>query len=138
MPFGHTLGFTHLPLEYYPILVAMVVAYLVLVEQAKGVFYRRRPIGAPIAVRRSRHERRVHRRAARFSRPRSPARDTRFDRRPATREEASCSTIERAPLSDHELARIDAYWRAANYLTVGQIYLLDNALLQRRARSRPT
>jgi xylulose-5-phosphate/fructose-6-phosphate phosphoketolase len=35
------------------------------------------------------------------------------------------------PLTDQELARIDAYWRAANYLTVGQIYLLDNALLGR-------
>ena len=35
------------------------------------------------------------------------------------------------PLSDDELRRIDAYWRAANYLTVGQIYLLDNALLRR-------
>ncbi len=34
------------------------------------------------------------------------------------------------PLSDGELARIDAYWRAANYLTVGQIYLLDNPLLR--------
>ena len=41
-------------------------------------------------------------------------------------------TIDRAPLSDAELARLDAYWRAANYLTVGQIYLLDNALLRRR------
>ncbi|MDQ1449726.1 MAG: xylulose-5-phosphate/fructose-6-phosphate phosphoketolase, partial [Actinomycetota bacterium] len=30
------------------------------------------------------------------------------------------------------LACLDAYWRAANYLTVGQIYLLDNALLRRR------
>jgi xylulose-5-phosphate/fructose-6-phosphate phosphoketolase len=25
-----------------------------------------------------------------------------------------------------ELARLDAYWRAANYLSVGQIYLYDN------------
>src|SRR4051812_18020130 len=32
-------------------------------------------------------------------------------------------------LSDGELARLDAWWRAANYLTVGQIYLLDNPLL---------
>ena len=31
----------------------------------------------------------------------------------------------------HELALIDAYWRAANYLSVGQIYLLDNPLLRR-------
>ncbi len=36
-----------------------------------------------------------------------------------------------APLSAEELRRIDAYWRAANYLSVGQIYLLDNPLLRR-------
>ena len=34
------------------------------------------------------------------------------------------------PLSPDELDRIDAYWRAANYLSVGQIYLLDNPLLR--------
>ena len=34
-----------------------------------------------------------------------------------------------ATLSEQELADIDAYWRAANYLSVGQIYLLDNPLL---------
>ena len=33
------------------------------------------------------------------------------------------------PLSSDELRRIDAYWRAANYLSVGQIYLYDNPLL---------
>ncbi|MGD0372763.1 MAG: phosphoketolase family protein [Candidatus Dormibacteria bacterium] len=38
------------------------------------------------------------------------------------------------PLSDHDLALIDAYWRAANYLSVGQIYLLDNPLLRQRLR----
>jgi xylulose-5-phosphate/fructose-6-phosphate phosphoketolase len=38
------------------------------------------------------------------------------------------------PLSEGELARIDAYWRAANYLTVGQIYLLDNPLLREPLR----
>jgi xylulose-5-phosphate/fructose-6-phosphate phosphoketolase len=32
-------------------------------------------------------------------------------------------------LSSDELRRIDAYWRAANYLSVGQIYLYDNPLL---------
>src|SRR5690242_8768942 len=32
-------------------------------------------------------------------------------------------------LSRDELRRIDAYWRAANYLSVGQIYLFDNPLL---------
>ncbi|HYT14087.1 MAG TPA: phosphoketolase family protein [Candidatus Nitrosopolaris sp.] len=35
------------------------------------------------------------------------------------------------PFSGGELERIDAYWRAANYLSVGQIYLLDNPLLAR-------
>ena len=35
------------------------------------------------------------------------------------------------PLSQDELQLIDAYWRAANYLSVGQIYLLDNPLLER-------
>jgi len=35
-----------------------------------------------------------------------------------------------APLSDDEARQIDAYWRAANYLSVGQIYLLDNPLLR--------
>lgn len=33
-------------------------------------------------------------------------------------------------LSEKELKVIDAYWRAANYLSVGQIYLLDNPLLK--------
>src|SRR5678809_639533 len=35
-----------------------------------------------------------------------------------------------SPLSDKELALMDAYWRAANYLSVGQIYLYDNPLLK--------
>jgi len=34
------------------------------------------------------------------------------------------------PLSSDLLAKINAYWRAANYLSVGQIYLFDNALLK--------
>jgi xylulose-5-phosphate/fructose-6-phosphate phosphoketolase len=34
------------------------------------------------------------------------------------------------PLATEELRLIDAYWRAANYLSVGQIYLLDNPLLR--------
>jgi len=36
------------------------------------------------------------------------------------------------PLPPADLRLIDAWWRAANYLSVGQIYLLDNPLLQRR------
>jgi xylulose-5-phosphate/fructose-6-phosphate phosphoketolase len=34
------------------------------------------------------------------------------------------------PLSSDLLRRMDAYWRAANYLSVGQIYLYDNPLLK--------
>lgn len=34
------------------------------------------------------------------------------------------------PLSDGELRKMQAYWSAANYLSVGQIYLLDNPLLR--------
>jgi xylulose-5-phosphate/fructose-6-phosphate phosphoketolase len=33
--------------------------------------------------------------------------------------------------SDEDLRLMDAWWRAANYLSVGQIYLLDNPLLER-------
>jgi xylulose-5-phosphate/fructose-6-phosphate phosphoketolase len=39
-----------------------------------------------------------------------------------------------APLSEGELQLIDAWWRAANYLSVGQIYLLDNPLLREPLR----
>src|SRR5947209_11734363 len=35
-----------------------------------------------------------------------------------------------APLSAEELRKINAYWRAANYLSVGQTYLFDNPLLR--------
>src|SRR5579884_1937123 len=34
------------------------------------------------------------------------------------------------PLSEEELRKLNAYWRALNYLAVGQIYLLDNPLLK--------
>jgi xylulose-5-phosphate/fructose-6-phosphate phosphoketolase len=37
--------------------------------------------------------------------------------------------MEQSPLSPEELRKINAYWRAANYLSVGQIYLYDNPLL---------
>lgn len=37
----------------------------------------------------------------------------------------------KTPLNEEELRNIDAYWRAANYLSVGQIYLRDNPLLRR-------
>jgi len=35
------------------------------------------------------------------------------------------------PLAPSELAGLDAYWRASNYLSVGQIYLFDNPLLKK-------
>ena len=38
------------------------------------------------------------------------------------------------PLAAEELRLIDAYWRAANYLAVGQVYLLDNPLLREPLR----
>jgi xylulose-5-phosphate/fructose-6-phosphate phosphoketolase len=38
------------------------------------------------------------------------------------------------PLTDEGLRLLDAYWRAANYLSVGQIYLLDNPLLREPLR----
>ena len=38
------------------------------------------------------------------------------------------------PLSREEQSALDAYWRAANYLSVGQIYLLDNPLLREPLR----
>ncbi len=39
--------------------------------------------------------------------------------------------IAKGPLNSELLQKIDAYWRAANYLSVGQIYLYDNPLLKR-------
>ena len=38
--------------------------------------------------------------------------------------------ISHLPLSQDELSKIHAYWRAANYLSVGQIYLYANPLLR--------
>ena len=39
------------------------------------------------------------------------------------------------PLSERELGLINAWWRAANYLSVGQIYLLENPLLREPLRA---
>ena len=41
------------------------------------------------------------------------------------------STVSEGPVSEEMLAKMDAWWRAANYLSVGQIYLKDNPLLDR-------
>ena len=40
----------------------------------------------------------------------------------------------KATLTEPQLRVLDAYWRAANYLTVGQIYLMGNALLREPLR----
>ena len=36
--------------------------------------------------------------------------------------------LEKQPLSQEMLEKMNAYWRAANYLSAGQLYLLDNPL----------
>jgi xylulose-5-phosphate/fructose-6-phosphate phosphoketolase len=38
-------------------------------------------------------------------------------------------SVSNQPLSPEELRKMNAYWRAANYLSVGQIYLYANPLL---------
>lgn len=40
------------------------------------------------------------------------------------------NNVSPTPLPAEELRRLDAYWRAANFLTVGQLYLRDNPLLR--------
>ncbi len=47
-------------------------------------------------------------------------------------ENVSLSTCE---ITSQELALVDRYWRAANYLSIGQIYLLDNPLLREPLRA---
>ena len=49
---------------------------------------------------------------------------------------ATANTDHRDLRGDAGMELVDAYWRAANYLSVGQIYLLDNPLLQRAAEAR--
>jgi len=50
--------------------------------------------------------------------------------RPEDANAASAIPLEQATLNSDELRKMDAYWRAANYLSVGQIYLYDNPLLR--------
>ena len=47
-----------------------------------------------------------------------------------TRRPRTTAGSDQGSLSASDLALIDAWWRAANYLSVGQIYLLDNPLLR--------
>ncbi len=49
----------------------------------------------------------------------------------ATTESNPIEVKSSGPLSPALLAKMNAYWRAANYLSVGQIYLKDNPLLER-------
>jgi Mg2+-importing ATPase len=66
-PVAHKLGFTTLPWQFYTALVVMTVAYLVLVEVTKKVFYAA-PMHTTGQRQRTRgREHRIHRRAARFS-----------------------------------------------------------------------
>jgi Mg2+-importing ATPase len=68
-PLAHSLGFTPLPWQFFTALAGLTVAYLVLVEVTKTVFYAE-PMGLADQPHRTRgHEHRVHRRAARFSHP---------------------------------------------------------------------
>ena len=47
------------------------------------------------------------------------------------RTKANSGNSTASPLSSEELRKMHAYWRATNYLSVGQIYLLDNPLLRK-------
>jgi P-type Mg2+ transporter len=68
-PVAHALGFASLPLEFFLILVALIAAYLILVEVVKARFYAHQD--RPQAARPThaeRHHRHIRRRAARFAR----------------------------------------------------------------------
>jgi len=68
-PLAPLLGFTALPLSFFAILVAMIAAYLALVEVTKAWFYRREAHPPrPPRSHRERHHLHIHRRAARFRR----------------------------------------------------------------------
>jgi hypothetical protein len=62
-PLAHKLGFTTLPWQFYTALVVMTVAYLVLVEVAKKVFYDAPMYAAGQRQRTRDREHRIHRRA---------------------------------------------------------------------------
>jgi P-type Mg2+ transporter len=66
-PLAKDLGFEHLPVGFFAALVAMVGAYLVLVELAKREFYNH--LAGPVTSSGPERDRRVHRSAARFSHP---------------------------------------------------------------------
>ena len=43
----------------------------------------------------------------------------------------STNALEKGPITDELLASMNKYWRAANYLSAGQLYLLENPLLKK-------
>lgn len=49
----------------------------------------------------------------------------------AAPEDAASASVPHRTLAPDLLRKIDAYWRAANYLSVGRLYLRDNPLLRR-------
>src|ERR1700722_18328360 len=49
---------------------------------------------------------------------------------PVASADPTLSSVSNQPLTSEELRKINAYWRAANYLSVGQIYLYANPLLR--------
>ncbi|WP_051866234.1 magnesium-translocating P-type ATPase [Streptosporangium roseum] len=67
-PLSHALGFTALPPVFFLALTGMVIAYLIMVEFAKKVFFAG-PVDRPLAVRRRDQVHHMQRRAARFSHP---------------------------------------------------------------------
>lgn len=50
------------------------------------------------------------------------------EKRNLSNEKKVCA--EKGPLTDELIERMDKWWRAANYLSAGQLYLLDNPLLK--------
>ena len=65
-PLSHLLGFARLPLGFFLALVGMVIAYLILIEFAKWLFFAEQHGGTP-HIRRRGQQHRLQRRAARFS-----------------------------------------------------------------------
>jgi Mg2+-importing ATPase len=65
-PVAHVLGFAHFPVTFLAALAAMVVAYLLLIELAKRIFFAEPEHPSP-SIRRRGRPHRVQRRAARFS-----------------------------------------------------------------------
>jgi Mg2+-importing ATPase len=66
-PFARDLGFQQLPGGFFAVLVVFVVVYLTLIDAAKSWFFARESRRIPTMARPTGHDRRVHRRAARFS-----------------------------------------------------------------------